>query len=128
MLRGHPIRHLRSGNNKESFISLFCRYIYRVVENPCLKNIDRGENDRSQSLTSRRALLRQGRNSATAKKAVQIIENAWCRHRDRQMFRLLKHAVCAAEHALSNDILRRLSPREAELLRDPSMNVKVKFR
>jgi hypothetical protein len=64
----------------------------------------------------------------SAKEAVQIIENAWCRHRDRQMFRLLKHAVCAAEHALSNDILRRLSPREAELLRDPSMNVKVKFR
>ncbi len=63
-----------------------------------------------------------------AKQAVQIIENAWCRHRDRQMFRLLKHAVCAAEHALSNDILRRLSPREAELLRDPSLNVKVKFR
>jgi len=63
-----------------------------------------------------------------AKEAVQIIENTWCRHRDRQMFRLLKHAVCAAEHALSNDILRRLSPREAELLRDPSMNVKVKFR
>lgn len=63
-----------------------------------------------------------------AKDAVQIIENAWCRHRDRQMFRLLKHAVCAAEHALSNDILRRLSPREAELLRDPSLNVKVKFR
>lgn len=44
------------------------------------------------------------------------------------MFRLLKHAVCAAEHALSSDILRRLSPREAELLRDRSLNVKVKFR
>jgi hypothetical protein len=59
---------------------------------------------------------------------VRIIENTWCRHRDRQMFRLLKHAVCAAEHALSDDILRRIAPREAELLRDPSMNVKVKFR
>ncbi len=44
------------------------------------------------------------------------------------MFRLLKHAVCAAEHALSDDILRRIAPREAELLRDPSMHVKVKFR
>ncbi|CAF3007553.1 unnamed protein product [Rotaria sp. Silwood2] len=44
------------------------------------------------------------------------------------MFRLLKHAVCAAEHALSNDILRRLSPREAELLRDRSISAKVKFR
>ncbi|CAF4823707.1 unnamed protein product [Rotaria sp. Silwood1] len=66
--------------------------------------------------------------SVHAKKAVQIIEKAWCRHRDRQMFRLLKHAVCAAEHALSNDILRRLSPREAELLRDRSISAKVKFR
>ncbi|CAF1307523.1 unnamed protein product, partial [Adineta ricciae] len=55
-------------------------------------------------------------------------ENAWCRHRDKQMFRLLKHAVCAAEHGLSDDILRRIAPREAELLRDPSMSVKVKFR
>ncbi|CAF1477961.1 unnamed protein product [Rotaria sordida] len=66
--------------------------------------------------------------STRAKGAVQIIERAWCRHRDRQMFRLLKHAVCAAEHALSNDILRRLSPREAELLRDRSISAKVKFR
>ncbi|CAF1163438.1 unnamed protein product [Adineta steineri] len=64
----------------------------------------------------------------TVKEAAQIIENAWCRHRDKQMFRLLKHAVCAAEHALSDNILRRIAPREAELLRDPSMNVKVKFR
>lgn len=72
--------------------------------------------------------LRTGRDSVAAKQAAQVIERAWCRHRDRQMFRLLKHAVCAAEHALSNDILRRLSPREAELLKDPSLNVKVKFR
>ena len=36
MLRGHPMRHRRSGNNKESFFSfaLFCRYIHLVVENP----------------------------------------------------------------------------------------------
>ncbi|CAF3306421.1 unnamed protein product [Rotaria socialis] len=71
---------------------------------------------------------RSSYDSTRAREAIQTIENAWCRHRDRQMFRLLKHAVCAAEHALSNDILRRLSPREAELLRDRSLNAKVKFR
>ncbi|CAF1305344.1 unnamed protein product, partial [Didymodactylos carnosus] len=72
--------------------------------------------------------LRRKTRASNAKECVEIIENAWCRHRDRQMFRLLKHAVCAAEHALSNDILRRLCPKEAELLKDPSLTVKVKFR
>ena len=28
--------------------------------------------------------------------AVRIIERAWLSYRDHQMFRLLKHAVCAA--------------------------------
>lgn len=28
--------------------------------------------------------------------AVKIIERTWCSYRDKQMFRLLKHAICAA--------------------------------
>jgi len=61
-------------------------------------------------------------------KAARIIENAWCKYRDVQMFRLLKHAVCAAEHSLSNEVLKKISPNEANLLNDPCLNVKVKFR
>ncbi|CAH1781799.1 unnamed protein product [Owenia fusiformis] len=60
--------------------------------------------------------------------AVRIIERAWLAYRDRQMFSLLKHAVCAAEHSLTYEILRKVSPKEAEFLKDPSMNVRVRFR
>eukprot|EP00794_Sanderia_malayensis_P011024 gene11024-12188_t len=60
--------------------------------------------------------------------AVKIIERCWCSFRDQQMFQLLKYAVCAAEHSLTYEILRKLSPIEAELLRDPIFQPKVKFR
>ncbi|XP_077987846.1 uncharacterized protein CXorf58-like [Glandiceps talaboti] len=60
--------------------------------------------------------------------AVRIIERTWCSYRDRQMFRLLKHAICAAEHSLTHEILRKVCPTEAQILKDPSVNVKVKFR
>nr|XP_002119481.1 putative uncharacterized protein CXorf58 [Ciona intestinalis]XP_026690704.1 putative uncharacterized protein CXorf58 [Ciona intestinalis] len=60
--------------------------------------------------------------------AVSIIEKAYLSYRDRQMFILLKHAVRAAEQSWTFDILRKISPREAELLNDPSVNAKVRFR
>lgn len=95
----------------------------------CLQNFEKGKRLRSYHIANKTDLFfRPPSAPIAAKEAVQIIENAWCRHRDKQMFRLLKHAVCAAEHGLSDDILRRIAPREAELLRDPSMSVKVKFR
>ncbi|XP_002736551.1 uncharacterized protein CXorf58-like [Saccoglossus kowalevskii] len=60
--------------------------------------------------------------------ATRILERAWCSYRDRQMFRLLKHAVCAAEHSLSHEILRKVCPSEAQFLRDSSVQVRVRFR
>ncbi|XP_013415353.1 putative uncharacterized protein CXorf58 [Lingula anatina] len=60
--------------------------------------------------------------------AARIIERTWLSYRDRQMFRLLKHAICAAENSLTYEILRKISPQEAELIRDPSLGVKVRFR
>ncbi|KAI8515117.1 Chromosome X 58 [Branchiostoma belcheri] len=60
--------------------------------------------------------------------ATRVIERAWLSYRDRQMFKLLKHAVCAAEHCLSFEILRKVSPMEANLLKDPSFQVRVRFR
>ena len=64
------------------------------------------------------------------------------------MFRLLKHTICAAvinfscfnfevfliflnkkqEHSVSNEILRKIVPVETNILNDPCLKVKVKFR
>lgn len=60
--------------------------------------------------------------------AATMIERAWIAFRDKQMFRLLKHAVCAAENSLTQEILRKVCPKEAELLSDKSMQVRVRFR
>lgn len=60
--------------------------------------------------------------------AARIIERAWFSYRDRKMFSLLKHATCAAENSLTYEILRKISPKEANLLRDKGTPVKVRFR
>lgn len=60
--------------------------------------------------------------------AARVIERAWLSHRDRKMFKLIKHATCAAEASLSYEILRKISPKEAQLLKDKGMPVKVRFR
>ncbi|XP_071950456.1 uncharacterized protein CXorf58-like [Antedon mediterranea] len=60
--------------------------------------------------------------------AAHMIERCWCSYRDRQMFRLLKHAICAAEHSLTYEVLRKISPLEAHLLKDRSMNARIRFR
>ncbi|XP_074657958.1 uncharacterized protein CXorf58-like isoform X2 [Tubulanus polymorphus] len=60
--------------------------------------------------------------------AVRMIERAWISFRDRQMFNLVKHAICAAEHSLSYEILRKISPKESEFCRDRSTQLKVRFR
>lgn len=92
----------------------------------------------SQSLQSEHALL----NSQEIKRdvheskptvidpnsAARIIQTSWFSYRNKQLFRLLKHTICAAEHCLTNDILRKLQPSEAELLKDTKMAYKVRFR
>ncbi|PVD18639.1 hypothetical protein C0Q70_21189 [Pomacea canaliculata] len=60
--------------------------------------------------------------------AILTIENAWLSYRNKHMFHLLKHSVCAAESSLSGEILRKVCPREAELLCDKSFQIKVRFR
>ncbi|XP_064639062.1 uncharacterized protein CXorf58-like isoform X2 [Lineus longissimus] len=57
-----------------------------------------------------------------------MIEQCWMSYRDKQMFKLLKHAVCAAEHSLTYEILRKVAPREAEFFKDPSCKIRVRFR
>ncbi|MGH0181502.1 UNVERIFIED_CONTAM: hypothetical protein FKN15_006864 [Acipenser sinensis] len=60
--------------------------------------------------------------------AARIIGGCWRSYRDKRLFRLLKHTVCAAEHCLTYEIIRKVSPSEAELLKDRSMQCKVRFR
>ncbi|XP_050389200.1 uncharacterized protein CXorf58 [Patella vulgata] len=60
--------------------------------------------------------------------AASIIERGWIAHRDKQMFRLLKHSLCAAETSLSYEILRKVCPAEAEFFKDKSSQIKVRFR
>jgi len=77
--------------------------------------------------------LHQGHGSINEKELAQqtaalMIEKAWIGYRDKQMFRLLKHSVCAAENSLSHEILRKVCPREAEFLADKSQQIRVRFR
>ncbi|XP_059177552.1 uncharacterized protein CXorf58 homolog isoform X2 [Physella acuta] len=60
--------------------------------------------------------------------AARAIERAWISYRDKQMFKLLKHSICAAESSLSYEILRKVCPREAEFFKDRSQEVRVRFR
>uniref|UniRef100_A0A9L0RUH7 Chromosome X CXorf58 homolog n=1 Tax=Equus caballus TaxID=9796 RepID=A0A9L0RUH7_HORSE len=60
--------------------------------------------------------------------SAQKIQRAWLSHMDKTIFQLLKHTICAAEHFVSYEILKKVSPLEAELVKDPSMKCKVRFR
>ncbi|XP_074157017.1 uncharacterized protein CXorf58 homolog isoform X1 [Sminthopsis crassicaudata] len=60
--------------------------------------------------------------------AAQVIQRAWCSHMDKMMFQLLKHTICAAENCVTHEILKKVCPLEAALVRDPSVPCKVRFR
>ncbi|XP_060689251.1 uncharacterized protein CXorf58 homolog [Hemiscyllium ocellatum] len=60
--------------------------------------------------------------------AARIIQRSWCSYRNKQLFRLLKHTICAAEHCLTTNILRKLQLSDAELLKDTSLSYKIRFR
>ncbi|XP_062521541.1 uncharacterized protein CXorf58 homolog [Corticium candelabrum] len=60
--------------------------------------------------------------------ASKKIQRCWCSYRDRQLFKMLKSAVCVAEQSLSCEVLKRVCPAEFDLLKDPAMNTKIKFR
>eukprot|EP00116_Pleurobrachia_bachei_P006347 sb/3466609/ len=60
--------------------------------------------------------------------AIRMIERAWCSFRDRRMFKVLKRSICSAENSVTNEVLKKLNPKEAEVLNDPTMSAKVRFR
>lgn len=69
-----------------------------------------------------------GRVSTDRDECVRRIQKFWWRWRDKTMFLLLKHSVRAAEMSLSYDILRKVSPAEAELIKDPAIKARIRFR
>ncbi|KAM6447181.1 uncharacterized protein CXorf58 homolog [Liasis olivaceus] len=68
------------------------------------------------------------RQRAQREQAVKKIQKIWWMHMTKRLFKLLKHTVRAAEYCISYDILKRVSPLEAELLKEPTIQYKVRFR
>ncbi|XP_063660149.1 uncharacterized protein CXorf58 homolog isoform X2 [Pan troglodytes] len=60
--------------------------------------------------------------------SAQIIQRAWLSHTNKMIFRLLKHAICAAEFYVTHEILKKVAPLEAKLIKDPTMQCKIRFR
>ncbi|XP_067296443.1 uncharacterized protein CXorf58 homolog isoform X2 [Pseudorasbora parva] len=56
------------------------------------------------------------------------IQSYWRSCRDRRIFRLLMNSVRLAEQCPASTVLHQLSPREAQLLKDPSLKCKLRFR
>ncbi|XP_041439543.1 putative uncharacterized protein CXorf58 isoform X2 [Xenopus laevis] len=82
-----------------------------------------------ESVTEKDYLLQNASHIGIEKGVVAIrIQRAWRCYNNRKLFKLLKHTVRAAETSASYSILRKISPLEAELLRDPGMQCKVRFR
>ena len=44
------------------------------------------------------------------------------------MFKVLKRSICSAENSVTTEVLRKLNPSEAEVLSDPTVAAKVRFR
>lgn len=95
-------------------------YFTKSTKNMTLSEPESQNLDLQQSAINEKELVHQT--------AALMIERAWIGYRDQQMFRLLKHSVCAAENSLSHEILRKVCPKEAEFLTDKSQQVRVRFR
>ncbi|XP_003218932.1 uncharacterized protein CXorf58 homolog [Anolis carolinensis] len=72
--------------------------------------------------------LGKRRRRIAEEQAVKLIQRFWWTHIRKRLFKLLKHTIRAAEHCISHEILKRVSPLEAELLKEPTIQYKVRFR
>jgi len=64
----------------------------------------------------------------TKEHAARRILKKWRGFRDRRVFAYLRHAVCRAEDSLTHQVLRKISPIEAFILRDPTLHARLRFR
>lgn len=60
--------------------------------------------------------------------AAMIVQRWWRSRQDRRVYRLLVYAVRSTEQFLAMQVLRRVAPKEALILRDRAMHVRVRFR
>ncbi|KAM9320280.1 uncharacterized protein CXorf58 homolog [Gastrophryne carolinensis] len=68
------------------------------------------------------------RNMTDLRAAAICIQRAWRTYQNQKLFKLLRHAIRAAESCAAYRILKKVSPLEAELVKDPGMKCKVRFR
>ncbi|KAI9219535.1 hypothetical protein BC828DRAFT_406607 [Blastocladiella britannica] len=66
-------------------------------------------------------------NGPRVRSAIRIWR-AWSRYRDRCIFQHLKELLLRSETTLTHTLLKKLSPLEAQLLRDPVNQSRVRFR
>jgi len=66
--------------------------------------------------------------NAGKESAARRILRVWRSFRDRRVFAYLRHAVCRAEDSLTHQVLRKISPIEAFILRDPTLHARLRFR
>jgi hypothetical protein len=59
---------------------------------------------------------------------VHKIFKCWIGYKNRRIFIYLRHAICRAEQSLTYQVLRKISPQEASLLKDPTLNARLRFR
>ncbi|ORY24917.1 hypothetical protein LY90DRAFT_675024, partial [Neocallimastix californiae] len=60
--------------------------------------------------------------------AKAIIVRAWKRYLDRKTFQILKNSLYEMKKLCTNEILRKLNPRESMLFNDPLSQGKIRFR
>ena len=65
---------------------------------------------------------------STMQRAARKILKMWQSFRDRRVFAYLRHAVCRAEVSLTHQVLRKIAPIEAFILRDPTLHARLRFR
>ncbi|XP_022416187.1 putative uncharacterized protein CXorf58 homolog isoform X2 [Delphinapterus leucas] len=74
------------------------------------------------------AIKTKGKQQNNKDISAYTIQRVWFSHLDKSMFQLLKCTICAAEHHVTHEILKKVSPLEAELVKDPCLKCKVRFR
>lgn len=68
------------------------------------------------------------RNNEDVLNATRVISRAWKSYKMKKTFAWLKSHLLKAERTLGSDILKRLSPKEAQILRDPTSKSRIRFR
>lgn len=125
------------GIAKEHSAGMATDYLNRgkTIQIPAAYSDTSGVSWRTQSTaTNRRLSSTRPRHQYTTEEdllryhAVSVIETWWWSTKNRKVFRILKDTIRSAEHSLTNDVIRKVCPSEAELLKDPTMKAKIKFR